>query len=117
LEFVRLLLLFFHFVGLAVLIGGFLAQLPEARAGRCKPSTAMLHGALTQLVTGVALVGVLQGALDEEVDNAKIAVKLAVVLVALTLILLGRRRPVATPVFMTIGALAVLNVGVAVFWT
>ncbi|TDC63417.1 hypothetical protein E1200_22380 [Actinomadura sp. GC306] len=116
-EFVRLLLLFFHFVGLAVLIGGFLAQLPEARRGPVRPATGMLHGALTQLVTGVALVGVLQGALDAEVDNVKITVKLGVVLAALVLILLGRRRPLATPVFMAIGALAVLNVGVAVFWT
>jgi hypothetical protein len=117
LEFVRHLLLFFHFVGLAVLIGGFLAQLPAARSGPARPGTAMLHGALTQLVTGVALVGVLQGALDEEVNNVKITVKLGVVLAALVLIILGRRRPLSTPVFMTIGALALVNVGVAVFWT
>ena len=116
-EFVRLLLLFLHFVGLAVLIGGFLAQLPAAReGGRSRPATAMLHGALTQLITGVALVGVNQ-ALDEEVDNAKISVKLVVLLVVLALILVGRRRPIGTPVFMSIGALAVVNVGVAVFWT
>ncbi|MFC5747474.1 hypothetical protein [Actinomadura rugatobispora] len=116
-EFVRLLLLFFHFVGLAVLIGGFLAQLPAVREGRARPATAMLHGALTQVVTGVALVGVAQGALDKEVDNAKIGVKLLVALIILVLILVGRRRPLSTPVFMTIGALALVNVGVAVFWT
>ncbi|GAA3967208.1 hypothetical protein GCM10023085_57060 [Actinomadura viridis] len=116
-EFVRLLLLFFHFVGLAVLIGGFLAQLPAARSAPTRPGTAMLHGALTQLVTGIALVGINQGALDNEVDNVKISVKLGVVLIALALILIGRRRPVDTPVFMTIGALALVNVGVAVFWT
>ncbi|MDD6791684.1 MAG: hypothetical protein PUE00_05940 [Thermobifida fusca] len=116
-EFVRHLLLFFHFVGLAVLIGGFLAQLPAARPGPVKPSTGMLHGALTQLVTGVALVGVLQGALDAEVNNVKITVKLLVVLAALVLILVGRRRPLNTPAFMTIGALALANVAVAVFWT
>ncbi|XVQ07124.1 hypothetical protein ACQP1W_31395 [Spirillospora sp. CA-255316] len=116
-EFVRLLLLFLHFVGLAVLIGGFLAQLPAAREGRTRPATAMLHGALTQLITGIALVGVAQGALDKEVDNAKISVKLLVALIILVLILVGRRRPLSTPVFMTIGALALVNVGVAVFWT
>ncbi|TDC55296.1 hypothetical protein E1281_13270 [Actinomadura sp. KC345] len=116
-EFLRLLLLFLHFVGLAVLIGGFVAQLQAARSAPSRPGTAMLHGALTQLVTGVALVGVLQGALDEEVNNAKIAVKLAVVLAVVTLILVGRRRPLSTPIFMTIGGLAIANVGVAVFWT
>jgi hypothetical protein len=115
-EIVRQLLLFLHFVGLAVLIGGFLAQLPAARKGPAKPATAMLHGALTQLVTGVALVGVNQG-LDKEVDNAKIGVKLVVLLVLLALILVGRRRTVTTPVFMTIGALAIVNVSIAVFWT
>ena len=116
-EFVRLLFLFVHFIGLAVLIGGFLNQLSAARSGPTRPGTGMLHGALTQLVTGVALVGINQAALDNEVNNAKIGVKLAVVLIALALILIGRRRPLSTPAFMAIGALAVLNVGVAVFWT
>ncbi|RFS83030.1 hypothetical protein D0T12_22815 [Actinomadura spongiicola] len=116
-EFVRLLLLFFHFVGLSVVIGGFLAQLSEARAGRVRPGTGMLHGALTQLVTGVALVGVNEGALDNDMNQFKIGVKLLVVLVVLALILLGRRRPLDKPVFMAIGALALTNVAVAVFWT
>ena len=116
-EFVRLLLLFFHFVGLAVLIGGFLALLPAAKEGRTAPSTGMLHGALTQLVTGLGLVGVAEAALDKDLDHAKIGVKLLVALIILVLVLLGRKRPLSTPLFMTVGALALLNVGVAVFWT
>jgi hypothetical protein len=117
LEFLRHVLLFLHFLGLAVLVGGFVAQLAAAHTGPFRPATAMLHGTITQLVTGVALVGVDQGALDEEVDNAKIAVKLAVALVVLILIIVGRRRPLTTPAFLAAGALAVGNIGIAVFWT
>lgn len=116
-EFLRLLLLFLHFVGLAVIIGGFLAQYAAARREPTRPATGMLHGALTQLVTGVCLVGVNQAGLDKEVDNAKVGVKLLVLLVILGLIVAGRRRPLPTAAFTMIGVLAVVNIGVAVFWT
>lgn len=116
-EFLRLLLVFVHFIGLAVLIGGFVAQLrqPPGEGGR-RPATAILHGALVQLVTGIALVGVREAALHLPVDNVKIAVKLLVLIVLLVLVLVGRRRPLGPAAFGAIGALAVVNVGIAVFW-
>ena len=52
-DFLRLLLIFLHFIGLAALLGGFLAQLP---ASEKQITNGMLHGALTQLVTGAALL-------------------------------------------------------------
>ncbi|AEA24166.1 hypothetical protein GCM10023403_26830 [Pseudonocardia benzenivorans] len=116
-EFLRLVLLFLHFIGLAVLLGAFVAQLREpAVEGRRRPATGMLHGALTQLVTGVALVGLREGALDLPVDNTKIAVKLGVVVVLLALVIVGRRKTLGPAAFWAIGGLAVLNVGIAVFW-
>ena len=116
-EFLRLLLVFLHVIGLAVLIGAFLAQLrQESAEGRWRPAAGMLHGALTQLVTGVALVGVREGALDLPVDNIKITVKLLVLIVILGLVLVGRRKPLHQAGFWAIGVLAVLNVGIAVFW-
>ncbi|WP_214403518.1 hypothetical protein [Pseudonocardia lacus] len=116
-EFLRLLLVFVHFIGLAVLIGAFIAQLRQpSEEGRRRPAAGVLHGALTQLVTGVALVGVREGALDLPVDNTKIAVKLLVLIVLLVLVLVGRRKPLNQVLFWAIGALAVVNVGIAVFW-
>lgn len=113
-QLVRHLLLFLHFVGLASLLGGFLVQL-SASTRRIVP--AMLHGALTQLATGVLLVGV-DESLDEPVDNAKIAVKLVVLLVVLTIVWVNRKRPsVGETAYLTVGTLTTLDVGVAVFWT
>ena len=113
-EFVRQLLLFLHFVGLASLFGGFLTQL-SADTKRVSP--AMLHGALTQLVSGLALVGVLEG-MDKDVDHAKIGVKLLVVLVILVLLWVNRAKPaISKGVYFAIGGLTALNIAVAVFWT
>ena len=105
-----------HFVGLASLLGGWLAQL-GAREGRVM-NLAMLHGVLTQLVTGVALVGL--GSAVESLpspDNAKITVKLGVALVIAVLVWANRRRA-AVPggVFFGVGLLSLANVVIGVFW-
>jgi hypothetical protein len=113
-DFVRHLLLFLHFVGLASLLGGFLVQL-SASQRRVIP--AMVHGALTQLVTGLLLVGV-DESLDVPVDNAKVGVKLVVLLVILALVWVNRRRAsVSEAVYLAVGALTASNVAIAVFWT
>ncbi|WP_020578569.1 hypothetical protein [Actinopolymorpha alba] len=112
-EFVRQLLLFVHFIGLASLLGGLLFQMkgPERRI-----NSGILHGALTQVVSGVLLVGVLQG-LDDPVNNAKVGVKLVVVLVITALAWLNRKKPtIPSGLFVGLTALAMLNVGIAVFW-
>jgi hypothetical protein len=114
-EFVRLLLVFLHLLGMAVLVGSFLVQRRVAPQGPL--SAGWLHGGLLQLLTGLALVGVNE-ALDNEVDNAKVGVKLLVLLVILGLIVGARRRD-ALPAWVApaLAGLVVVNVGVAVFWT
>ncbi|MFP5336592.1 MAG: hypothetical protein ACLGIV_14905 [Actinomycetes bacterium] len=110
--FVYDLLLILHFLGLAAIIGGYLTVLRSPRI-----VVGMVHGALTQLVTGVAMVGLAQAALDEEVDNAKIGVKLLVALVVAVLAFANRRKEDVSPgVVHAVGGLAVLNVVVAVLW-
>jgi hypothetical protein len=117
-EFVRQLLVFLHFIGLASLLGGFLTQMSAAEK---RVVTAMLHGALTQLVAGVALVGVLQALHepgDEPVNNAKYGVKLLMLLAVLVLVWVNRAKPsISKGVYFAIGGLTVLNIAVAVFWT
>ncbi len=102
-----------HFVGLASLLGGFLVQMrPKAKT----VNPAMLHGALTQLVTGIALVGVIEG-IGDDLNYPKIMVKTVVVLIitALVFVFRGRER-VPTGVWGAIGGLTLLNVVLAVFW-
>ncbi len=103
-----------HLVGMAILVGGWLVTV---RTPRVLP--AMWHGALTQLVTGFALVGLASsGMVDSDVDNIKIAVKLVVALVVASLVMVNRNKDdVAPRVAHAIGGLALLNVVVAVFWT
>ena len=111
-------LLFLHFLGLASLFGGLFVQI---RSSPRVVNNAMFHGILTQLVTGVLLVGVLEAAKGEswadEIDNAKIGVKLVVAVVIAVLIVLNRKRPaISDGIYFTLAGLTVLNIGVAVFW-
>jgi hypothetical protein len=113
-EFLRHLLLFLHLVGFAVLLGAFLAQQGQSQF---RITTGMLHGALLQLVTGIALVGVRQ-ADDLPVNDAKITVKLLVLIAIFVVVLMNRSKErVSTGVWAAVGGLTLLNAGLAVFWT
>jgi len=104
-----------HFLGLAALIGGFLVQI---KATERVVNNAMWHGALTMLVTGLLLVGLAYPLNDgADIDNAKIAVKLVVVLVIVGLVWANRKKEsISTGLWATIGGLSILNVIIAVFW-
>lgn len=113
-EIVKNLALVLHFVGLASLLGGFLVQM-SSRPKRIDP--AMFHGALTMLVTGLALTGLDQAMDDPDLNNTKVAVKLVVLLVITTLVVLNRKRPsVPVGLWAAVGGLTLLNVTIAVFW-
>ncbi|WP_298332367.1 hypothetical protein [Haloactinopolyspora sp.] len=117
-EFVYNLVLVLHFVGLASLIGGAMVQL-SARGGRTI-NAAMVHGALTQVVTGVAMAA-MGGGIDSlgiDVNHAKLGTKLVIVLVVTVLCWLNRRKPtVPDGLFFAVFGLSVANVAIAVFWT
>jgi len=115
-EFVRLVLVFLHLLGMAMLIGTFMLQ---AKAGAGAPvNKGWLHGAGLQLITGLILMG-LDPINDEvEYNPIKIGIKLLVLVVIGGLALGFLRKPTA-PSWLnpTLGGLVVLNVGLAVFWT
>lgn len=120
-ELVRNSLLVLHFVGLASLLGGFLTQIKAMSAGSAKVIPAMVHGAWTAFVTGLLLVGVAEWRIamgaNFEVDHTKIAVKTAVVLVILVLVMLNRKKDtVRAGTLGLIGGLTLTNVVLAVFW-
>ncbi|MFM8895608.1 MAG: hypothetical protein ACKOE2_09595 [Actinomycetales bacterium] len=109
------LLVILHFIGLASLLGGFLVQMSSAEKG---VNPAMLHGALTQLVTGLLMVGLIEsGAVDEEANMTKISVKLAIAVIITVLAFVGRRKqPPQVALWAIIGALTLVNVAIAVLW-
>lgn len=112
-ELLRDALLFIHLLGFAALFGGAFVQL---RDDSRVVNSAMLHGALTQVVSGVLLVGVLEG-IDEGIDYTKISVKFAIGLIVALLCWVNRRKPeVPRGLFWGIFALTVANVAIAVFW-
>ncbi|WP_406283363.1 hypothetical protein [Embleya sp. NBC_00896] len=114
----RQILLVLHIVGIAALLGGVLTQMSALKTGDVRIVPAMTHGALTMLVTGLALVGVVQAGLDREVDNAKIGTKLVVLLAILVLVWGNRTADRVSPrILGAIGLLTIANIAIAVMWT
>ncbi|GGK91311.1 hypothetical protein JOE58_001496 [Curtobacterium luteum] len=117
-------LLILHFVGLAAVIGAFLFQV--RRKGGFETNWVII-GLVTQLVTGLGLMGVVDATTDGGANHVKLGVKLAVALVALVLAFVARSRQkradagqakdkAALPFFHSAGALAIANVLIAVIW-
>lgn len=112
-EFLEHTLVVLHFIGLASLLGGFLVQIKTSPR---VVNSAMVHGIITQLVTGILLVGIAESD-DAPVDHAKIAVKLTVAVIVAVLVFANRKRDVlSTGAWALIGGLTIANIVVAVFW-
>lgn len=106
-----------HIIGIAALLGGFLTQMKAMGQGTARFVPAMLHGALTMLVTGIVLVGLNQ-ADDDPVNNIKIGVKLALLIVILGLVYVKRDdEKVDKGLFGLVGLLTTANIFIAVLWT
>jgi hypothetical protein len=100
---------FLHFAGLAALLGPLLVQ---ARVSERRVTPLMIAGALTQLVTGIALLLLTLA----DANHMKAGVKLLVLVVILVVVLIGRKRGLGAPAFMSVLILTVANLGLAVFW-
>lgn len=113
-DFLRHLLLFGHILALAALIGSLLTQW----SATLRPvGTVTIWGARLALLFGLLLVGVLEADDGVEVNNNKIAVKLVIALIVVALLEANRKKPtLSEALYYTVLGLAVVNVGVAVFW-
>jgi hypothetical protein len=112
-DLLRDILVFLHFIGLAAVFGGLFVQL---KADPRVVNNAVIHGILTQLVTGLLLVGLLE-AEPEPVNHAKVGVKLAVALGIAVLAFANRKKSsIPNGLFFGLMGLTALNIGVAVFW-
>lgn len=114
-DFLYTLLVFFHILGAAALVGGWLTTF------RTPTVTWWQHvGAWVQAVSGILLVGLAEMG-DGEVNHIKIAVKLVITIVILVAAIIGRRKvardePVSKGLAHSVGGLSLINVAVAVFW-
>ena len=121
-EATRNILLVLHFVGLAALFGGFLAQIASPIKN---VAAGMMHGALLSLIAGVGLVGVRSSLHESDPanwpmsDHAKVGVKSLILAVILIVGYTSRKKDKDlgnTTAWLTVGLLAFTNIVIAVFW-
>lgn len=114
-DFAYSLMVFFHILGAAALVGGWLARF------RSPTVLQWQHiGAWVQLISGIMLVGLAEMG-DGEVNHMKIGVKSLVLIAVLVTAIIGRRRvaknsTVPTGIAHSVGGLSLINIGLAVFW-
>jgi hypothetical protein len=107
------ILVLVHLIGFAALFGGFLVQL---RSQEPEVNAAMLHGSLTLLITGVALV-ILAEIGPDPVNHVKIAIKLIITAVIVLLVIKNRKfASIPRGLWGLIGGLTIVNAAVAVVW-
>lgn len=115
-EILKNVILALHILGVVALLGGVLFQTSAMREKTARIVPGILHGALTMLVTGIALVG-LQYPLGNEVNNAKIGVKTVVLIAIFVIVLINRKKEsLAAWVLPSIAVLTVANVLMATVW-
>ena len=113
-EALRLILLFIHLVGFALLLGGAITQF---LSGPLRINAAMLWGATIQVLSGIGLSAPLRGGGDAEPDPAKLIVKAVIGVLIFVMVFFSRKRAeINRGHFIGIIALTLVNAAVAVFW-
>lgn len=107
------LVLILHFIGLAGIIGGWIATVKAPQVNK-----AILHGSILQVVTGLLLVG-FNEMNDADVNHMKIGIKLVLAVVILVVAIIGTKKESKAPgssgtLAMVAGLLAIVNVVIAV---
>lgn len=104
-----------HLLGMAAVVGGYVASQPRV-------SELMVWGARAQILTGIVLVGMAESihSLGKETNMPKVITKLVVAVLVAAFAEMGRadaKRGKAVP-WMThaAGGLAILNVFIAALW-
>jgi len=112
-DFLYNVILILHFVGLAAILGGFIAQV---KAPDKQVSNAMYHGILLQLLTGVLLVLFAEtGWVDEDLNQSVVGIKLLVLIAMLVIAVWSRKKPAPqVKAWAIVGLLAFVNICIAV---
>jgi hypothetical protein len=102
-----------HVVGIVAIGYGIFKELAKKTYG---VNVAMLHGASTQLLTGVIMVGLREAGIvedDEALNMSKIAIKLIIALAIIALYSIGKRKSEQKLYWSLIGALTLANIVIA----
>ena len=106
-----------HFLGMAAVVGSFFVQMRRKSDFVLMPT---LVGAITQVVTGLAIVGLAEMGDGDPINYAKIGVKLTIAVIVLVAAIFAvttqKKGGRVQPFFHAAGGLALINVLVAVFW-
>ena len=106
-------LLVLHIAGILALLVGLLVQV---RRPQKVVNGLIRDGIGTAFLAGIFLVGVLEAG-DEVVDHTKIAVKFAIGLVILVLVMANlRKSAIPAGLYWGLLVLALANIGVALLW-
>lgn len=108
------LVLILHFIGLAGIIGGWVATVKAPQVNK-----AILHGSIIQVVTGIVLVGLREMQDEVEINHMKIGIKLLIALVIMVVAIVGTKKEAKVPgssgaLAVPAGILAIVNVAIAV---
>ncbi|BCW62728.1 hypothetical protein HAV21_19015 [Paenarthrobacter sp. MSM-2-10-13] len=110
------ILVFLHIVGAAMIVGYWIATL----------KTPTVHprqrdGAFLQLLTGIAMMGVIPLLPDADPSYFKLGIKFAIGVAVAVLAVIGARKvkngePVSTGLAHGVGGLALINIAIATLW-
>lgn len=108
------IVLILHFIGLAGIIGGWLATIKAPYMAK-----GILHGAILQVVTGIILVGLREMQDNADLNHMKIGIKLVIALVILVVAIIGVRKEAqaqgsTATLAHVAGVLGIVNVAIAV---
>jgi hypothetical protein len=111
-EALRLVLLYVHLIGFALLLGGSIAQYVS---GPLRINSSMLWGAAIQVLTGLGLSAPLRH--GNEPEPAKLVTKLVLGVAIFAMVFFSRKRSaVNRGHFLAIVGLTLANAAVAIFW-
>ncbi|GGJ20695.1 hypothetical protein [Paenarthrobacter histidinolovorans] len=110
------ILVFLHIVGAAMIVGYWIATLREPTV-----HPRQRDGAFLQLLTGIAMMGVLPLLPDADPNYFKLGVKFAIGVAVAVLAVIGSRKvkngeAVSTGLAHGVGGLALVNIAIATLW-
>jgi hypothetical protein len=107
-------IIYLHLIGFALLLGGAVAQY---LSGRLRINMAMLYGAATQVVTGLALAAPLRPKSEPDPSPVGLVIKLVVALAVLAMTFFSRKREkVNRGHFLAVIVLVLGNAAIGEFW-
>ncbi|MDI3194685.1 hypothetical protein QK290_09600 [Pseudarthrobacter sp. AL07] len=109
-------LVFLHIVGAAMIVGYWIATIKEPTV-----HPRQRDGAFLQLLTGVAMMGMLPMMPDSDPNYFKLGIKFAIGVAVAVLAVIGSRKvkkgePVSTGLAHGVGGLALINIAIATLW-